>query len=717
MRRGGGRRGSENRSGTHGTGSRFGPREVREAVAAIGPATWSELIRHLEPRRGQESRAFRRAVDVLLDSGEIARSRQGAYQLAAGREKVTGTVAREAGRLWLHTDDKRALAIASGKRLRPGDRAGGFVEGKTVDIVRVAEPSSVPVVALLCSTRSRRPRWFAESLDPDLKGRIDLVDPPAARPGAVVEVHVLAVAGDVAEGRVLGVVEAGDEAAQAAEALLATHGIPRTWSFDPESLNMPRTVAAGERSGRRDLCDLPLVTIDGDEARDFDDAVFAEPRPRGGWRLVVAIADVAHYVKPGSALDRDARERGNSLYLPDRVVPMLPEALSNGICSLVPNQDRLAVACELSVSARGRVSGYRFFDAVIRSHARLTYRGVDGFLRGGKLDASADVAASVRTLHDVYHAFRERRDERGALDFDAREAVVVLQHGRPAGIEPVLRTDAHRLIEETMIAANVAAARCLEARRKAADSEEESLPPPIYRVHEPPSGDKLDILGTALRLAGERLPRGPLTPATLAETCARAQAKSPWPRWIWETIVLRALSQARYQPRRLGHFGLALPAYTHFTSPIRRYADLLNHRAIKGEVAAMEEWDAVAAHISMTERRAEDVERAVDAWLKCAVVEEHVGETFAGTVAGVTEFGIFVELDDLFVQGLVHISKLGRDYYHYMRETTSLVADRSGARFAMADRVEVVVEEVSVAAGRIDLALARGPRGRRRGRR
>ena len=261
-----------------------------------------------------------------------------------------------------------------------------------------------------------------------------------------------------------------------------------------------------------------------------------------------------------------------------------------------------------------------------------------------------------------------------------------------------------------MIAANVAAARCLAARRAAAKQTGDALPPPIYRVHEPPSADKLESLATALALAGERLPKGVLTPKALAAVCARARSKSSWPRRIWETLVLRAMAQARYEPRQIGHFGLALPAYVHFTSPIRRYADLLVHRALKGDPPAAEDLDAVAAQISMTERRAEDVERAVDAWLKCALVEDRVGETLSGVVAGVAEFGLFVELDGLFVQGLLHVSKLGRDYYHYHPETMTLAADRSGDRFTLADRVDVVVEEVSVAAGRIDLSLA----GRRR---
>ncbi len=664
------------------------------------------MIRYFRPLRGRESRAFRRVVDELLDSGEIALSRRGTYRLAVVGDSVVGEIVRERGRLWFVNQDGRRLALAAGSGLRVGDRVAGLVEGDAVTEVSVLEPAPEPVIGVLC--RAGR-SLYVDSLDPDLKGRIDLVTPATARSGAIVEVHIETVLGDVVRGRVTGLVEAGNEAARAAEALLTAHRIPRAWAFDLSQLNVPQAVTERDIEGRLDLRDLPLVTIDGADARDFDDAVFAEPHAAGGWRLVVAIADVAHYVRAGSALDQDARWRGNSLYLPDRVVPMLPEALSNGICSLVPDQDRLAVVCDMRVSAKGRVSNYRFHDAVIRSHARLTYAGVDDFLGGGDLQVAADVAASLGTLHDVYRAFRARRAGRGALDFESREASVRLRDGRPVAIELAPQTDAHRLIEEAMIAANVAAAGFLEARCKAAPSGAPHALP-VYRVHEPPSRDKLEALAVALRLTGESPPGGTVTAAELTAVCERARAKSRWPRWIWEAIVLRTLAQARYETRHLGHFGLALPSYAHFTSPIRRYADLLNHRAIKGEPTPPDELATTAAHISMTERRAEDVERAVAAWLKCALLEPRIGETLPGTVVAVLGFGLFVELDGLFVQGLLHISKLGRDYYHYVPETMSLVAERSGARFALADRVEVIVEDVSVASGRIDLALARRPR-------
>ena len=645
------------------SGIRFAPGAVRDAIGALGEASWSELIQHLRLPRGSASRSLRRVVDGLVASGDVALSRNGRYRLTdEGEESVSKPPASVIGRL------------------------------------------------------DGRPRsWFVESLDPEYKQRIDLVDEPHAPTGAVVEVEILATTFAGATGRVKRLVEAGGESARAAAAMLAAYRIPTAWPAEVDRVEVPASVPKSVAKSRKDLRGMPLVTIDGADARDFDDAVFAVPR-RNGWRLVVAIADVSHYVKAGSALDREARERGNSVYLPDRVVPMLPEELSNGICSLVPREDRLAMVCDMRVTREGRVSAHEFCEAVIRSHARLTYTEVGRFLEGGHLQVEEDVSASLGALHDVYRALKSRRDERGALDLDTRETSIELDQGMPTAIEPVERNDAHRLIEEAMIAANVAAASHLESRKDGTGR----APPPVYRVHEPPAPEKIEALALALRLVGERLPNDSPTPAKLSRILARAREKSSWPSWVWETLVLRSLAQARYEPRRLGHFGLALSTYAHFTSPIRRYADLLIHRMLKGERMSLDDLEAAAAHISMTERRAEDAERAVDAWLKCVYVEGLIGETFSGTVASVVEFGLFIELDGLFVQGLLHISKLGRDYYHYVPESMALVAERSGARFSLADRLEVVIEEVSVATGRIDLKLAsgggrRGRRGRRRG--
>ena len=556
---------------------------------------------------------------------------------------------------------------------------------------------------------------MAQSVDPAFRGQIDLVAPPRAGAGAVVAVRVTAASDRSAEGRVERVIETGNEAARAAEALLAAHRVPCRWPFDPAALRLPKAVDPTDCAGRRDLRDLPLVTIDGADARDFDDAVYATPRPKGGWRLLVAIADVSHYVLPGTALDAEARQRGNSVYLPDRVVPMLPEALSNRICSLVPGEDRLSVVCDMRVSANGRISGASFAPAVIRSQARLTYDGVAAFLDGRRESApSPSIAASLSALHGVYKALLERRHGRGALDLETRETRLTLRGGQPIRVAPVRRNDAHRLIEEAMIAANVAAAQHLERRQR-----QRQGPPPLYRIHEPPGAAKLTALNLALARVGEGLPAGAPTPATLAAVCARARAKSSWPGWIWDALVLRSLEQARYAPERKGHFGLALPTYLHFTSPIRRYADLVVHRAIKGAAHAVDELDAIGTEASMAERRAEAVERGVDGWLKCALAAERLGETRDGTIAAVASFGAFVELDGLFVQGLLHVSALGREYFHHVPEAMSLVAERSGARFSLGDRVAVIIQDVSPAAGRIDLALAGATAhgGRRRGKR
>ena len=714
--------------------SRLGASDVHAALAALGSASWADLIHHCGPKRGRETRAFRDLLNGMLASGEVSRSRHGVFRLDGNGgdvERVTGEVVAHVGsELTIATKTGRTVALPTSTAqvstaVRPGDRIEAVVYAGRTTALHVVEPSATPIVGLLRHAPRARGRraWLVEPVDAHFKSRIAIVGAPAGRgasagrDGDLVEVRLLSVRPREAEGNVLRVVEAGDEAARAAEAMLAAHRIPRSWSAEALAECPSESVAAAR--DRLDLRDIPFVTIDGEDARDFDDAVFAEPRARGGWRLLVAIADVSHYVKPGSALDRAARERGNSVYLPDRVVPMLPEALSNGLCSLVANEDRLVLACDMGISAQGRVSRYRLARAVIRSRARLTYDAVAAFLDGANLADSAgeaaaeEAAASLRCLLDVYRALRRMRDSRGALDFDAREATVVLENGNPTGVEPRRRNDAHRMIEEAMIAANVAAARHLESQRKRQTGGQR--PPPVYRVHEPPDGEKLETLRIALQRAGQHLPNGTIAPSTLSLACERARAASPWPGWVWDALVLRSLAQARYELRRLGHFGLALPTYVHFTSPIRRYADLLVHRMIAGDAAvSVDELDAAAAHISMTERRAEQVERAVDAWLKCALVEERVGETLPGTVAAVTGFGMFVELDGLFVQGLVHISKIGADYYHYLPESMCLVAERSGARFAPGDRVEVTVEEVSVTVGRIDLRLASNRRGRGR---
>ena len=699
---------------------------------------WSGLLRHFDVR-GAESKALRRLLDGLLASGDVRLGQRGRYELTQPPEKVVGVVVGDAPGLMAVETSEGSVPLARGHRVRgvrPGDRVEGSRTKEGVVVRRIVSPSSEPLIGALSAPLpatqgegsegvrgygSYAAPWV-ESLDPGLRGRIDLAVPPAgARDGAIVEVEVLEVGARRVSGRVVGVRAAGNEAARATDAALAAYRIPCVWpaalqesapggAIEGETPSLQRAASAsGSGDDRLDLRGMPLVTIDGEDARDFDDAVFAERRRNGGWRLVVAIADVSHYVAHDSPLDHEARRRGNSVYLPDRVVPMLPEALSNGLCSLRPDEDRLAVVCDMLVSARGRVSRHSFARATIRSRARLTYTEVAAFLEGrGSVDDDA-VTTSLKALDGVRKALTAQREERGALDLESHESRVELQDGRPASVVDVKRNDAHRLIEEAMIAANVATARELERLLKQGGTETASGTRPVYRVHEPPPSDRLDALEPALRLVGVSVPPAPVTPPALSEALARAKAASSLPNWIWDILTLRSLAQARYETRRLGHFGLALATYVHFTSPIRRYSDLLVHRILFGWRPSADELDEVCAHISATERRAESAERMVDNWLKCALIEDRVGEAFSGRIAGVTGFGLFVELDGTGVQGLLHIGSLGADYFHHVPASMALVGERSGQRFALGDAVKVVLQDVSPPTGRADLRLAERP--------
>ena len=714
--------------------------ELVEAFVERGSMRWSGLLQHFDAR-GAESKALRRLLDGLLASGDVRLGQRGRYELTQPPETIAGEVVGDAPGLLAVATSDGAVPLSRGHRVR-GVRSGDRVEGSRtkegVVVRRVLSPSSEPLIGALSAplpappaeASGRDPRTgsyaapWVESLDPGLRGRVDLAVPPAgARDGAIVEVEVLEVGARRVSGRVIGVRDAGNEAARATDAALAAYRIPCVWpealvegapgdavdgeTPSPQSKTAAPAVKSGD--GRLDLCRMPLVTIDGEDARDFDDAVFAERCAGGGWRLVVAIADVSHYVARDSELDREARRRGNSVYLPDRVVPMLPEALSNGLCSLRPDEDRLAVVCDMLVSAEGRVSRHSFARATIRSQARLTYTEVAAFLEGrASLDNPA-IATSLKALDGVRLALTAQREERGALDLESHESRVELQDGRPASVVEVERNDAHRLIEEAMIAANVATARELERLLKQEGKGPASGTNPVYRVHEPPPSDRLDALEPALRLAGVAVPPAPVTPPALSEALARAKAASSLPNWIWDILALRSLAQARYETRRLGHFGLALATYVHFTSPIRRYSDLLVHRILLGWRPSADELDEVCAHISATERRAESAERMVDNWLKCALIEHRVGETFSGRVAGVTGFGLFVELDGTGVQGLLHIGSLGADYFHHVPAAMALVGERSGRRFALGDAVKVVLQDVSPPMGRVDLRLAERP--------
>lgn len=525
----------------------------------------------------------------------------------------------------------------------------------------------------------------------------------------------------------------GDHMAPGMEITVAIHNydIPHEWPQEvrQEVGELAAEVEESAKQNRIDLRELPLVTIDGEDAKDFDDAVYAERKRSGGWRLWVAIADVSWYVRPGTELDKEAFKRANSTYFPEFVVPMLPELLSNGLCSLNPHVDRLAMVCEMTISASGSLSGYKFYEAVIRSHARLTYTKVGKMLmqqgsdEGQALRAEyAQVLPHLEDLHSLYFALRKARDERGAIDFETTETRMVFGENRKIDeIIPVYRNDAHKLIEECMLCANVATARFL----KKLDI------PAIFRVHEGPKEQKLENLRAYLRelglsLGGKEKPE-PKDYQLLAE-----QIEERPDRHLIQTMMLRSMQQAVYSPDNQGHFGLAYPAYTHFTSPIRRYPDLLVHRLIRAAIHShkqdkalnrpddfvvnqdfvgkayhysMEQLLQLGEHCSMTERRSDEATRDVVAWLKCEYMQDHVGDDYDGAIAAVTGFGVFVELDELFVEGLVHITALPGDYYVFDQAKQRLVGERTRKVFKLGDRLRVKVVRVDLDERKIDFEL------------
>jgi ribonuclease R len=490
---------------------------------------------------------------------------------------------------------------------------------------------------------------------------------------------------------------------------IASYDLPHEWP--PEVLRAAEEVepevTAAEREGRVDLRKLPLVTIDGADARDFDDAVYAEPRRGGGWRLVVAIADVSHYVPVDSPLDKEAYERSTSTYFPGFVVPMLPETLSNGICSLNPKVERLCMVCDMQVSAEGEVTRAKFCTGVMRSHARLTYDKVwqaIGLQDADAREELADVLPQLEHLHALYRALAQQRRRRGAIDFETAEVKFRLDAtGEVQAVGAVERNDAHKLIEECMIAANVQAALFLNKCKI----------PALYRAHEPPPAEKYEDLQQFLREFKLRMP--PLeevTPGDFADVLRMVKDRPE--RELIQSVLLRAQSLAAYQPENRGHFGLALEAYAHFTSPIRRYPDLLVHRAIRyalegGKRSAYRYTDAtmaaMAVHCSQRERRAEEAERDVDERFRCAWMAKHIGEEFDGVVTGVTSFGLFVELDESKVSGLVHISQLSNDYYHFDPVRHLLKGERTGLQFRLGDHVRVQVLRASLEDRKIDFRL------------
>ncbi|MFO7953495.1 ribonuclease R [Thioalkalivibrio sp.] len=689
---------------------------------ADNPLSYDEIAERLQIDDDDRLEALRRRLKAMERDGQALCNRRGAYLPVNQEDLIRGRViGHPDGFGFLVPDEQDDDLFLSPKQMRGvfhGDRVLARVMGvdrrgrREGGIVEVLERNTTQVVGRL------KIEDGVGILTPDNK-RIthDILVPPdglgEAEDDQIVVVRIRESASRTA--RLRGDVQEvlGEHMAPGMEIDIAirAHGLPHEWPDEVTAAadELGAEVAEADKKGRLDLREKPFVTIDGDDARDFDDALYCEPEGKG-WRLWVAIADVSHYVARDAALDREAQTRGTSVYFPNNVIPMLPEALSNGLCSLNPNVDRLSMICEMEIGARGALKSFRFHEGLIRSHARLIYEDVAAMLEGdsGLREKNAHVLPHLETLHKVFKSLHAARNRRGAIDFDTTETKIVFGEDRKIEkIVPTERNDAHRLVEECMIMANVAAARFLKKHKV----------PALYRIHDQPPSDKVEELREFLNGAGLSLGGGAEpTPADYTAVLKAARQRSD--QQLIQTVLLRSLSQAVYAPELDGHFGLALDDYAHFTSPIRRYPDLLVHRGIrhvlrKGSAKAFPyshgDMEQLGEHCSMAERRADDATRDAVAWLKAEYMQDKVGETFLGVVSGVTGFGLFVEIKDVYIEGLVHVTSLDNDFYHFDPARHSLTGERGGRVFRIGDELKVQVARVSLDDRKIDLALAEEP--------
>ncbi len=693
---------------------------ITQDLDALGqPMTREQLLKHYDLRQDDEVDAFANRIGAMIRDGQLVQNRRGALGPIERMDLVRGRIqGHRDGFGFLIPDDAAADDVFLNPRqmrlLMHGDRAvvrivgedhKGRREGRVVDVLERVNQRIVG--------RYVREQDVGQVIPDNARIHHDILVPEKQRAGAkdgqIVTVELIEQPGKRAQpiGKIVEVLGEHLDPGMEIDIAVRAHGIPYEWP--PQALSDAEKfgdeVTKKQKQGRKDLRDLPLVTIDGADAKDFDDAVLCQPKRFGrGWTLWVAIADVSAYVNPSSALDDEAQRRGTSVYFPESVVPMLPEALSNGLCSLKPEVDRLCLVCEMQIDGNGEIKKSEFYPAVMRSHARLLYEQV-----AAMLDASSEaknlgyeaLLPQLQNLHAVFEALFAARQKRGAIDFESTETKIVFDANRKIeSIEPVQRNVAHRLIEECMIAANVATAKFLAKKKM----------PLLYRVHTGPDAEKLANLkeflaARGLTMGGGDEPEGKDLAAVLELAKQRDDKR------LIQTVLLRSLSRAVYSPNNEGHFGLALENYAHFTSPIRRYPDLLVHRAIKHAVAGNKpadftyshgDMEALGVQCSAAEQRADDATRDVDDWLKCEYLRDHLGEEYDGIITGVTAFGLFVEIDGIYASGLVHVSSLNNDYYHFDAKAHCLRGERSGTVHSLADRIRIKVARVDLDERKID---------------
>jgi ribonuclease R len=690
---------------------------ILETLVDFGrPISKKQLISALNISKPPQEEALGFRLRAMLRDSQLMQDRRGRYCLLDKISLQRGTVQGHPDGFGFFIPDNGATdMLISPREMRTvmhGDtvlahQAGtdrrGRPECKIHEIVEHANPRVVG-------------RFFSEQgvnfVSPDSKRLTqDISIPPESTHGAtdgqIVLVEIASYPNKRAQaiGRVIQVLGEHMAPGMEIEVAILAHGLPAEWPDDVHASlkDIPDTVQESDLIKRTDLRHLPFVTIDGEDAKDFDDAVYCKPKPKGGFQLYVAIADVSHYVAVDSALDQEAARRGNSVYFPEKVIPMLPEVLSNGICSLKPLVDRLCMVMEMAITAEGKIQRTRVYRAAIHSHARLTYTQVSDWLTAGACDPKQPepIWPALQNLHALYQILAKTRKVRGAMDFNTTETRIVFDANRKIQqIIPVVRNDAHRLIEECMLAANVATAKFLE----------KSEIPTLYRVHPAPAEDKILALRQFLGEFGLTLSGGPKPSPKDFQTTLLSVGERP-ERHLIETVMLRSLKQAQYIEANDGHFGLAYPAYTHFTSPIRRYPDLLIHRAI-GHILdnntsndfsyTANDMSRFGKHCSSTERRADEATRDVVSWLKCEYMQDKVGQVFKGKIAGVTGFGLFVELNDIYVEGLVHVTSLKNDYYTFDAVKHRLNSERSGHSYRLGDPMTVLVARVDLDERKID---------------